>query len=707
MAMTRLLALILIFMHTALLAQEVSCWRVGAVSPPKVMAYASFELHVLTAEMTGTQLTLRAALRNAIGEPAVLRLPIPQRLVKLRIAGGDRNVPCTSMKGAWTNPVPSEVQVYGGAPTELVFDLPPEWRHETLLLDVETHSPVRFTLEDRWAFKPSDLSRAEGQTVALDSALVPLNSENRDIGLRVGSMRCAGGLLTLELSFVNLARYPLRAENCPKGQDAALVTLEGENLRQMSVRGGIAGGADASGAPWQPDELVRGMVSFVMPHPHMAQRLWFSFPGYPNLPLLLDDQTGMWRLDEKNVRVPVVTQARLHSQMEQALFEEVRQFWAQVSKGLVAGDTREVEKLFELGKDSELFQNRGQIAFEDMEIAPFEDQELQLFSDELRMVSLRMKYRLKGQRDGAGFYLPMFCRMNRLADGSWRVKALTFPYEPPFWSRGFQRVARTEHFIVVHKDGAADAANSRQMAEHLERAYANLSAKGLPLNAAYVAFHCREEGDFQILSGADPEWAGGCAGGVPLEEKGRQRIYNLAMFVNAKVYTPYESAQGISAEKQVMLEHELAHLALGEWTRAWTPSWLVEGAAVYYSSEQLNEDRELRDHLARGGVGLLQLSELANPHEKRDFHRTLHLKYMLSAYAVAVIAKSQGEARLIELYRSFAEESPALWQVGKNEDDTSPAKRSARVQITQLLLKKHLGISVEELEAQVVRGLRK
>jgi hypothetical protein len=80
---------------------------------------------------------------------------------------------------------------------------------------------------------------------------------------------------------------------------------------------------------------------------------------------------------------------------------------------------------------------------------------------------------------------------------------------------------------------------------------------------------------------------------------------------------------------------------------------------------------------------------------------------MLSAYAVAVIAKSQGEARLIELYRAFAEESPALWQVGKNEDDTSPAKRSARVQMTQLLLKKHLGLSVEELEAQVVRGLRR
>jgi hypothetical protein len=45
--------------------------------------------------------------------------------------------------------------------------------------------------------------------------------------------------------------------------------------------------------------------------------------------------------------------------------------------------------------------------------------------------------------------------------------------------------------------------------------------------------------------------------------------------------------------------------------------------------------------------------------------------------------------------------------VGKNEDDTSPAKRSARVQMTQLLLKKHLGLSVEQLEEQVVRGLRK
>jgi hypothetical protein len=401
----------------------------------------------------------------------------------------------------------------------------------------------------------------------------------------------------------------------------------------------------------------------------------------------------------------------MHSLAEQKLFDHVTNFWAGISKSITEGRLDEARKLFDVEKEPELFQNLGSMAFESVDIRPFDSQSMDLENGELRVVSLRMNYRLKGHRGTNAFYIPMYARMQATGEGSWKVKALTFPHGPPFWSRGYHRVHASNRILVVHKDTPQDARHASVMSTQLEAAYDHLLAAGLPMSATYVAFHCSDEGDFQILSGADPGMAAGAAPGVTIVENGKLQTYNLAMYANNAGVKGHQAFADRGNQQRVTMEHELTHLALGEWSRPWTPGWLVEGAAVYFSSERFTERPDvLRDAMARG-ISLTELTRHGTLRREKDDPLTLHSRYMLSAYAVGWIAKVFGEKRLLELYRAFSEEFPAEWKredgMVNYDDEDGIAKQEARARLTRLLLQKHLNADLVAVEQQIIQMLRR
>lgn len=709
--MKKLLALLLSFAGF-LAAAEPQCWRVGGITTATRMEYAQFEQHVLTCMLEGDQFTVRTRLQNVSGKDTLLRLPLDQRQIVLRVVNGRENVTCAKLGGAWPLRAQFTIPAGGGVNGEMTFTLPTEWRDQVLVLETGTHGSVKFQLDPAAAYPLPDISRAVGQTTKLDAALAPLNRGNKDVGLRLGHLRCADGLLTLDMAFVNIARYVIHLEGCPRGGDAKLLTEDGFSLGLDNVRGAITERIAPQGS-WKPDEAVRGMVSFAMPHRHVARRLWFIFPGYPQLPLVLDDKTGAWRVDEENRPMPRMTQGLLMTQVEDQVYKMVREFWSNVADGVSKRQTDKVRGFFELEKESELFAGRGEVEFDDLRIEPIEEQEMHMVDSEIRMVSLRMVCRLRGQRDSNGFYIPMLARMRLMPDKTWRVKALTFPHDPPFWARGFTHMRSTAHMHVLYKQG--DAEHALRMASELEAAYVRLQQVGLPLKAGYAAFYCRDPGDFEILSGADPGMTSGAALGSAIREGGKLRVYNLVLFANAGGLTSHQAfanrgnnEEASAQERRVMLEHELVHLALGEWSRDWVPAWLVEGTAVYFSSEKLNRDDELLRAMSHpAGPRLPDLTRLARLREPQDHAESLHLKYMLSAYAVAVIAKDYGEARLLELYRAFGEEYPPLWQSDDDIPNEFAAKQAARDELARVVLKNKLGISVEELQQTVLSRLRR
>lgn len=702
--------LVLLSLLPLLHAAEVRCWRLGGIAEPKTLRQAGFRLLLSTAEHADGVLKLRAGLQNATMTPAPAPLPVEAASILLRRADGT-TITCTDTGAGW-RPVAAEVKVL---PNECVysllsFPLPAEHLGEILVLDAGTHASLKFLLNDAMAFVLPDLSRAEGQTMMLDTALEPLNAGNQHVRLRLGQMRCADGLLTLEVGFTNIARYPIELDRCPKGAEARLLTSDGHRLAVREVRGGIVERIAPPGQ-WPPGEENRGILRFEMPHPHAASRLWFWFPGYPNLPMLFDEKEGLWKVDHANKQTPTFTAARMHSLAEQKLFDNVRDFWAGISKALVEGRVADALKRFDTDKEPELFHDIAKVAFEAVEIVPFENQEMGMENGELRIVSLRMNYRLKGHRGTNAFYIPMFARMQAATDGGWRVKALTFPHSPPFWARGYTRVHATNRILVVHKDRVADAQHAQIMAQQLEAAYDHLLAAGMPMSATFVAFHCSDEGDFQILSGADPSMAAGAAPGVTIEEKGRLQTYNLAMYANNAGLQTHRAFEDRGNQHKITMEHELAHLALGEWSRPWSPGWLVEGAAVYFSSERFTERPDLLFTAMRQGLSLNELSLHGTLRRDRDDPLALHYRYMLSSYAVAWIAKTFGEKKLLELYRAFGEEFPAAWRRAGGgvdyDDENGNVKTEARRRLTELLLQKHLGIDLFQLETQVLQVVRR
>jgi hypothetical protein len=700
--------LALLFFMPLLHAAEARCWRLGGAAEPKTLRHAGFRLLLNTAEHSEGVLRLRVGMQNSTQNAAMPPSLMDVRAIRLRKAAGGSNVTCTDAGEGWRvgeAVLPQELVM-----TTLSFPWPAEDLDEITVLDVESHSPMKFLLNDTMAFKAPDLSRVEGKTMTLDSALEPLNAGNQNVGLRLGQMRCAEGALALEVSFTNIARYPTELERCPKGGEARLLDADGHRLTVLDVRGGIVDRIAPPGV-WPPGVENRGILRFALPHPHAATRLWFWFPGYPHLPLLFDEKEGLWKVDHANKQTPTFTAARMHSLAEQKLFDHVTNFWAGVSKSITEGRLDEARKLFEVEKEPELFHHLDRMAFESVDIRPFDSQSMDLENGELRVVSLRMNYRLKGHRGTNAFYIPMYARMQATGEGGWKVKALTFPYGPPFWSRGYDRVHASHRILVVHKHTPEDARHALVMSNQLEAAYDHLLAAGLPMSATYVAFHCSDAGDFQILSGADPGMAAGAAPGVTIVENGKLQTYNLAMYANNAGVRGHQAFADRGNQQQVTMEHELTHLALGEWSRPWTPGWLVEGAAVYFSSERFTERPDvLRDAMARG-ISLTELTRHGTLRREKDDPLTLHSRYMLSAYAVGWIAKVFGEKRLLELYRAFSEEFPAEWKredgAVNYDDEDGVAKQEARARLTRLLLQKHLGTDVTAMEQQIIQMLRR
>jgi hypothetical protein len=153
------------------------------------------------------------------------------------------------------------------------------------------------------------------------------------------------------------------------------------------------------------------------------------------------------------------------------------------------------------------------------------------------------------------------------------------------------------------------------------------------------------------------------------------------------------------------------HLALAESSRSWTPAWLVEGTAVYFSSETYQERPDLLLRAMTAGLSLRDLSTRTVLRSEKSDSLELHFQYMLSTYTTFWIAKNFGEAKLLALYRAFGEEFPTAWR-GANggfnyADETGPTKNAERLKLTELLLKKHLGITVDQLQQEVQRVLHR
>jgi hypothetical protein len=127
---------------------------------------------------------------------------------------------------------------------------------------------------------------------------------------------------------------------------------------------------------------------------------------------------------------------------------------------------------------------------------------------------------------------------------------------------------------------------------------------------------------------------------------------------------PAYTAQGPEGRRRI-LEHELTHLVTAPTTSGLTPSWLVEGLALYVSGDRrVSEAARLLEATvvgpsaapaARAAHRALALTALSTPDAiGRLAGPAQGAAYSYASSAAFYIAARYGRARLLRLYRAFA-----------------------------------------------------
>jgi hypothetical protein len=224
--------------------------------------------------------------------------------------------------------------------------------------------------------------------------------------------------------------------------------------------------------------------------------------------------------------------------------------------------------------------------------------------------------------------------------GHWRVASVRGVRGRPPWEVGRFAVRRTPHFVVLAPPGAA----AGDLTAVLESGYAAMRSK-LQLG--------RLRHRYLVIAAADPDQARALTSHIrgleslaaisdaTINERGPARA--VSSVVSLRLLVVYSAFAGLGAEGQRRtIAHELTHAALAGSTSGRTPSWLVEGVAMYVSGDR---------RIAPPGEDLAPLSRpaaiarLTGPAQARA--------YAASSAAAFTIVDRFGSKKLLGLYDAF------------------------------------------------------
>lgn len=683
-------------------------WRVVRFANSDAQATADSQLVLSSAEISGDRLVLRVGVQGLFGRPGFLKTPtLTESDVSLKVNGEARTLACISMDKSWDagvemNMMPGEILM-----ATLVFHAPAGLAEKLLFLRVGGYAHIAFRCMDGTPLALPDLSHTPERweiDAQVDANVPALNP----IRLELGTARVWDGKLTIGMSFRNAGRFPFRMNGGPSGGEAILVNSEREYFRKPSVVGAFVEHI-APASDWRPDQTVTGTVTFPMPHLHGAGRLWLAFPGFPAVPLVFDGGLHHWRAEKENMVPRGVSMVQLRAKAEQELYESVCAFWESFSRKLEGRQFSACGALFDKPEECGLLRHIEKVPLGSAEVRPAAEQRLMMSEDGSLRLRMEFRYRFRGQPKENQFILIGGCRMRRVTEPpGWRVDSLVLDLAPP-WAQGYTAFGESKHFLIFFRPEGGQVTEAMSTLEQLEESWSAIAATGLTLADKYAAFLCLNDDDHKMLTGdLSMGMADASVGSIAWVENDVFQTYNLAVFVSRDVFAG-PSAMQKRRRLQIALDHEMVHAALSQWTRSWMPGWLVEGAAVYLSGEKRSPNAPLAEAMATG-LSLRGISESSVLRDAKGDLRRIDLQYKLAAETVAFIDMHWGTAKLLELYRAFSLEYPEQWHGPYGidyEDEHSEAKRRARIDLTQRLLRRVLGVGIEDLEAVVRTRLRR
>ncbi len=519
-------------------------------------------------------------------------------------------------------------------------------------------------------------------------------ARRQPIIMRLERASLAGDTLTLDLSFLNVGSRDLVSNGQVSGGDAVLVA-DGAPLTPRRVAASLVHDI-APAHTWTSGSSNTGDLVFDRPHGDAAT---LRLPGFP--PVQIDLTAGSAvALAEDGAPLPTPT-----PDYAALAVGEVRGLLGRVGRAVLAKDAKTLSDAVD-GR-VEFF---GDAPFAFTRSVPFRRFELDLFTPDgtarvdmaggkpttLRDATVVAVYTFDDTPNEV-FRQVLSGDFARDADG-WRITRLT-PDRPPFWAVGLTGVTRWPHFLVFHRpdqdiDGLREAA---------EAAHIALKAQlGDLVDDVSVMIVADTRESFSRLAQQSGEtFVGSARFDNLLTPTGIQTV-SRALYINDAAFED----GAVSNNRNQTIQHELTHLALARWSRPWTPPWLIEGAAGIFAGEA--NFPALAAYLRQPDARPPRLADMTGLETLDQAPVPLAVAYAYSTAAAETIVERDGQAKLLALYRAFADVDMArVRQTAGGGATVSPERfRALQRSVTDEALQKVLGMRLAELDAATEAHLR-
>jgi hypothetical protein len=218
----------------------------------------------------------------------------------------------------------------------------------------------------------------------------------------------------------------------------------------------------------------------------------------------------------------------------------------------------------------------------------------------LRSSEIDFVYRYKDIPEDNPFRFRMVATLTE-RDGTWLVTSSGYDVSEaplPPWATGPVEIARSDHFLALHRPGLAEVQKVLGVAE---QARAELAPKlTLEPDDRHVLLLARDVPELAtMIIGLAP---GGASGVVALaavkfeasvaygeRPENRFLAVNVGRVFEERSAPLHPLVDALQRTPMQVFTHELGHLALARFTRAATPPWVTEGAAMLLSGERLEQ----------------------------------------------------------------------------------------------------------------------
>ena len=574
----------------------------------------------------------------------------------------------------------------------------------TLTLRLAHFGLVSFSLDDSKWFTPLDYATTEKRS-PLNFDVQAQAEQLAIFTLRLRSLVIHEDSLDVVLGFQNSSRFAVKWQGKLNGSMCRLITAQGDVLEPSAVSPSLTERIAPEGKAWTAGEENPGWIRFPLPDPQMAEELLVCFPGYAPVRCTYNRELRSWQTAAK-ARPATAPASKVDAVLdEERHFASVKAFWTEATREL--GQAR--FKAF-LGRFSgeALRDQRTSIAgwsalpVTSVELSVPEFQRIRPDArGAVKDVHVQMRYTLATLPRDNLFVCNMECDMRRDGEDRWTVEDIRYPKLQPFWLLGYTGVSHSDHFTIFHRPLPDSQKEVDQACQQLEKSYARLLRTGLPLGPHNAAFLVASKPDFEKLTNRDPDTYSGVASAAYSYRDDRVSVINKAMYLNDYRFFAPQKGWG-KQDRQVVIQHEMVHLALAELTRPWTPPWLTEGVAMHYAGQCDSFSRDALRRSLKPTVTLPGLSGL--DHLGADTNSAIHImtEYQLAGETIRWLAKKYGEAAVLKLYARYAAETPQNLMAMQGLGD---AARSARLKFARKIFARHFeNLSLEQLDA-LVRGV--